>query len=117
MKVFLSYAWKATVLTTLVALLVALPPRSKAQVTRQITSSGSTQPAAAPAGVPGLQNPEIDAALAGSDDDEDLGIDLQGNVSGRTSINRTIAPGPGQGQTVNGRTQAKSNPEVVTSFD
>jgi hypothetical protein len=117
MKVFLSYAWKATVLTTLVALLVALPPRSKAQVTRQITSSGSTQPAAAPAGVPGLQNPEIDAALAGSDDDDDLGIDLQGNVSGRTSINRTIAPGPGQGQTVNGRTQAKSNPEVVTSFD
>jgi len=116
MHVLLSSNWKATVLTALVAALIAFPLRSKAQVTRQISTSGSTQPVATPAGVPGLQNPEIDDALDESDDD-DLGFDLNGNVSGKTSINRSIAPGPGQGQGVIGKGKAKSNPEIVASFD
>ena len=90
---------------------------SNAQVTRQINSSGTTQPVAAPAGVPGLQSPELDQGLDGSDSDDDLGVDLQGNVSGKTAINRSIAPGPGAGPQVIGNGRAKSNPEVVTSFD
>src|SRR5215467_8604515 len=106
---------------SLLALAVALTlcsPCISAQTITQISSSGNTQPVAAPAGVSGIQNPEIDSGLAGSDsDDEDLGIDLNGNVSGRTSINRTIAPGPGQGSNVNGKAKAKSNPEIIDSFD
>lgn len=117
MNVSLSPTLKGTLLTALVAALIAFPLPSKAQVTRQISASGSTQPVATPAGVPGLQNPEIDDALDAGDDDGDLGIDLQGNVSGKTSINRSIAPGPGEGQTVNGNAKAKSNPEIATSFD
>src|SRR5215472_6358964 len=83
---------------SLLALAVALTlcsPCISAQTITQISSSGNTQPVAAPAGVSGIQNPEIDSGLAGSDsDDDDLGIDLQGNVSGPTRLNRSIAPGP-----------------------
>jgi len=106
-------------LPLLVALaLIAGPVSSKGQTVRQITSSGNSQPVATPAGTPaGIQDSEIDSALQGSDDDQDLGIDLQGNVSGSTSINRTIAPGPGSGPSVNGKQRAKSNPQVITSFD
>jgi len=106
---------------SLLALAVALTlcsPCISAQTITQISSSGNTQPVAAPAGVSGIQNPEIDSGLAGSDsDDDDLGIDLQGNVSGPTRLNRSIAPGPGQGQSVNGKAKAKSNPEIINSFD
>ena len=89
-----------------------------AQTKGQITSSGLTQPLSCPVGVPGLQAPEIDAGSNASEsDDDDLGFDLQGNVSGATAINRSIASGPGQGPNINGKTKAKSNPELVTSFD
>lgn len=117
MNVTLSRALKnSAFLFVLISALALLPLTGKAQ-TRQINSSGTTQPAATPAGVPGLQDPEIDSALSGSDDDDDLGIDLQGNVTGRTNINRTIASGPGQGPQAAGKGKAKSNPEVLTSFD
>src|SRR5215475_11286493 len=86
--------------------------RSAAQTVTQLRSAGTTQPISVPANVTGIQNPEVDEALSGGDDDDDLGIDLNGNVSGKTSINRTIAPGPGQGANVNGKAQAKSNPEI-----
>src|SRR5438270_11160748 len=99
------------------AILALMALSSNAQVTRQINSSGTTQPAATPAGVPGLQDPEFDAGLDGNDSDDDLGVDLQGNISGKTAMNRTIAPGPGTGQQVIGKGKAKSNPEIVTSFD
>src|SRR5262249_7232386 len=42
---------------------------------------------------------------------------LQGNVSGKTAMNRSIASGPGAGPQVIGNGKAKSNPEVMTSFD
>ncbi len=99
------------------AMLLLMASNSNAQVTRQINSSGTTQPVAMPAGVPGLQSPEFDEGLAGNDSDDDLGVDLQGNISGKTTMNRSIAPGPGAGPQVVGNGRAKSNPEVVTSFD
>jgi hypothetical protein len=97
--------------------LTLFPIGLTAQRVTQINSSGNTQPAAAPASVTGIQNVEIDSGLAGSDSDDDLGIDLQGNVFGKTSINRTIASGPGQGANVAEKAKAKSNPEIITSFD
>src|SRR5579859_2696282 len=99
------------------AMLVFLAARSNAQVTRQINSSGTAQPVPTQAGLPGIQDQEIDTALAGNDSDDDLGVDIQGNISGKTALNRSIAPGPGQGPTVPGNAKAKSNPEIVTSFD
>jgi hypothetical protein len=90
---------------------------SNAQVTRQINSAGTTQPVATPTGVPGIQDPEFDEGLEGNDSDDDLGVDLQGNISGKTAMNRSIASGPGPAQPANGNAKAKSNPEVTTSFD
>lgn len=103
-------------LTTSAALLL-FAVSSSAQVVRQINSSGTTQPVPTQVGSPGIQDQEIDTALAGNDSDDDLGVDIQGNVSGNTALNRSIAPGPGQGPTVPGNAKAKSNPEIVTSFD
>src|SRR5215469_8112713 len=85
---------------------------SNAQVTRQINSAGTTQPVATPTGVPGIQDPEFDAGLEGNDSDDNLGVDLQGNISGKTAMNRSIASGPGPAQPANGNAKAKSNPEV-----
>ena len=107
---------KKVFLTTSAALLL-FAANSSAQVVRQINSSGTTQPVPTQAGSPGIQDNEIDTALNGNDSDDDLGVDIQGNVSGNTALNRSIAPGPGQGPTVPGNAKAKSNPEIVTSFD
>ncbi|HSK43513.1 MAG TPA: hypothetical protein VLA83_06460, partial [Candidatus Binatia bacterium] len=107
---------KNVFLTTSAALLL-FAASSSAQVVRQITSSGTTQPVPTQVGAPGIQDQEIDTALAGNDSDDDLGVDIQGNISGKTALNRSIAPGAGQGPTVPGNGKAKSNPEIVTSFD
>jgi hypothetical protein len=64
--------------------------------------------------VPGIQQPEIDAAFG--NDDDDLGFDINSG-GGKTALNRTIAPGQGQGPSVTESRKAKSNPEVTTSFD
>ncbi|MGZ4860348.1 MAG: hypothetical protein ACXV8M_12380 [Candidatus Angelobacter sp.] len=105
------------VLFTTSAALLLFVASSSAQVVRQINNAGTTQPVATQTGAPGIQDQEIDTALAGNDSDDDLGVDIQGNVSGKTQINRSIAPGPGQGPQVPGKGKAKSNPEIVTSFD
>jgi hypothetical protein len=102
---------------TTIAALLLFAASSSAQVVRQINSSGTTQPAPTQTGSPGIQDQEIDTALDGNDSDDDLGVDIQGNVSGKTALNRSIAPGPGQGPQVPGNGKAKSNPEIVTSFD
>src|SRR5438270_1101652 len=99
------------------AILALMALSSNAQVTRQINSSGTTQPAATPAGVPGLQDPEFDAGLDGNDSDDDLRDHLPANLAGKTAMSRTITPGPGTGKQVIGKGKAKSNPEVVTSLD
>jgi hypothetical protein len=116
MKVPFLQKWPALCLA-MFALLMLMASNGNTQVTRQINSSGTTQPAATPAGVPGLQDPEFDEGLDGNDSDDDLGVDLQGNISGKTTMNRSIAPGPGAGPQVIGNGRAKSNPELVTSFD
>jgi hypothetical protein len=112
---------KNVFLTTSAALLL-LAATSSAQVVRQINSSGTTQPVPTQVGGPGTQDPgiqdqELDTALNGNDSDDDLGVDIQGNISGKTALNRSIAPGPGQGPQVPGNGKAKSNPEIITSFD
>jgi hypothetical protein len=101
---------------TAIAALFLFAASSSAQVVRQINSSGTTQPQSQQAGVPGVQVPEIDAGLEGNDGDEDVAMDANGNISGKTTEDRSIAPGPGQGLLVPGSAKAKSNPEVVTSF-
>jgi len=69
----------------------------------------------APAGI--IVNPveaiEIDDAL--DDQDEDQAADAAG--SGGGVVNRSIANGPGNGSPTTGKKKAKSNPEVVTSFE
>lgn len=117
MKITLPFVVKSVALVVLATALTLFPTRLTAQTVTQISSSGTTQPVAAPASVTGIQNPETDSALAGSDSDADVGIDDQGNVFGNTSLDRPIAAGPGQGANVAGKSNAKSNPEIVTSFD
>src|SRR6476619_6486720 len=112
---------KNVFLTTSAALLL-FAASSSAQVVRQISPSGTSQPVPTQVGSPGIQDPgiqaqEVDTALDGNDSDDDLGVDIQGNISGKTALNRSIAPGPGQGPQVTGNGKAKSNPEIVTSFD
>jgi hypothetical protein len=116
MKVLLSLR-KSILRLTVGGTIVLITMSANAQVTRQINSSGTTQPVSTPTAVQGLQDQEFDTALAGNDSDDDLGIDLQGNISGKTALNRTIASGPGPAQPVNGQGKAKSNPELITSFD
>lgn len=103
-------------LAALVAAFLMLAINAHSQVTRQITSSGTTQIQNTTVGADsvGIQPQEIDSAADAADDD--LGIDIPG-AGGKTSLNRTIAPGTGQGQTVAGHAPAKSNPQVVTSVD
>src|SRR5438270_10091956 len=118
---YISAQLKKTFLTTSAALLF-FAASSSAQVVRQISPSGTTQPVPTQVGDPGTQNvgiqdQELDTALDGNDSDDDLGVDIQGNISGNTALNRSIAPGPGQGPVVPGNGKAKSNPEIVTSFD
>lgn len=101
---------------SLAALAFTLSPvRSTAQNVSQITSSGTTQPIATPVGTPaGVEESEIDSADAG--DSSDIGLDSNG-AGGTTQTDRTIAPGPGLGANTPGKSKAKSNPEVVASFD
>jgi len=101
-------------LTALVAAFLMLAINANSQVTRQISSSGSTQIQDTTIGADGIQAPEIDSAI--SEGDDDLGIDIPG-AGGKTNLNRSIAPGQGQGQTVAARGHAKSNPEVIISVD
>src|SRR4051812_9820195 len=113
--------FKNVFLTTIAALFL-FAASSSAQVVRQINSSGTSQPVPTQVGSPGTQTPdiqgqEVDTALDGNDSDDDLGVDIQGNISGKTALNRSIAPGPGQGPQVPGSGKAKSNPEIVASFD
>ena len=79
MKVFLSPKM-VCLYTAVFGVLMLMSVSTNAQVTRQINSAGTTQPVATPVGVPGIQDPEFDEGLEGSDSDDDLGVDLQGNI-------------------------------------
>jgi hypothetical protein len=103
-------------LAALVAAFLMLAINANSQVTRQIRSSGSTQIHNTTVGADsvGIQAQETDSAADAGDDD--LGIDIPG-AGGKTSLNRTIAPGTGHGPTVTSHAHAKSNPQVITSVD
>ena len=80
----------------------------QASVKVQVLKSGSGSPVAAPPGSAITGNPEL--APAFSNDNSD-------SPGGRVGINRTIATVTGHGPTVHGSGKAKSNPEVLMSFD
>jgi hypothetical protein len=65
-------------------------------------------------GPDGLQPIEFDPALFGDDADASNGAD---DLSGGAVVNRSIGRGSGAGVKANASGQAKSNPEVVNSFD
>ncbi len=98
---------------TVAALMI--PTTIAAQERMQIKSSGSTQIQNTQTGVAGMQQNEIDEAFSEDEDDIGFDIDIGG---GTTKLDRTIGSGQaGVGPTVAGKNRAKSNPEVVTSFD
>lgn len=98
------------------ALLLCAAPALLAQsgaVTRQIPSSGITTIQPAGIGSGALQSPEFDPALVDNDS-----ADLSGSRgSGGKIINRSIAKSTGHGPIIHGNGKAKSNPELVNSFD
>ncbi len=80
------------------------------QITVRVQASrvGGGSLSTAPAAGGSIGNPEVDPAM--SDDDSDT-------PDGVVALNRTIATTTGNGPTVNGRGKAKSNPELLLSFD
>ncbi|MFL5310547.1 MAG: hypothetical protein ACJ79H_08870 [Myxococcales bacterium] len=81
----------------------------------QISSSGTVTPHAIAPGGDAITNVELDEALAGDQDEDGLDADVAGD--GQTTVNRTIAKGPGAGSPARDAARAKSNPELKLSFD
>jgi len=76
----------------------------------QVYQSGSGSLSSLPPGNINLDSPEVDPATVG-DDDSDTPL------SGGKMVNRSIASQSGNGPTVSGNAKAKSNPELMLSFD
>lgn len=113
-----NFALKASSGLGLALALVFATADLRAQTARQISPSGITQPVATQTSTDtGVAAIETDSSLSVDDNDSDLSLDSQGNVSGGTDLDRTIAPGAGPAPSVNPHTRAKSNPQVLTSFD
>jgi len=89
--------------------------RAAGPVVFQISSAGTTTPQAGPLGGDAITSVELDDALAGQEDENGLDADAAGE--GRTTLNRTIAKGPGAGSSAPASARAKSNPELKLSFD
>src|SRR5712664_2188728 len=99
-----------------IALVIALLPlvvSAQSQSVRQVplTRSGPL-PTTPPVNANAEQGPEVDAALAGDNNDD--GSDAGGPG---ISVNRTVSKGPGAGMVHHGSGQAKSNPELSLSVD
>jgi hypothetical protein len=110
--------------TVMFAWALLTPVNSQAQVVRQITRTGTVQPASTPVGSPSVGTPEFDTAVVGDDtdggDEADLGFDIDGPGSadsGTTRIDRSIARTEGHGSNGRGYGHARSNPEVRLSFE
>src|SRR5690349_13000281 len=93
----LSTQFRSVFLTTSAALFL-FAASSSAQVVRQISPAGTSQPVPTQVGTPGTQDPgiqaqEVDTALDGNDSDDDLCVDMQGNSSSKKALNLSIAPG------------------------
>ena len=90
--------------------LTALTAISYGQVQVKVVRGGNGTISTMPPGGAAIGNPELDPALAGDDDaDTPLG-------SGK-GVNRTIAKGPGTGPAVSASGKAKSNPDLLLTFD
>ena len=92
----------------LVAALATLPANAQSFTTRGIVPSATTNIQPTPQGSDALQSPEFDPSLV----DPDLG-----SLSGGGMVNRSIAVGPGAGLSASSGKKAKSNPQLVLSFD
>jgi hypothetical protein len=88
---------------------VPLAHAAGTQTTVALINAGTTSVASSTAGSADPQANEIDSTTNGGDDGPDS--------SGGIAINRTVAGNPGTGPSVNGSQKAKSNPELVQSFD
>jgi hypothetical protein len=91
---------------------------AKAQNTQQpfiqhIVNAGTTTFQAGGVSSDNLQTPEIDPGMDFADD----GTGSSASPTNGTVINRTDGPGVGHGPFVNGSHNAKSNPELILSFD
>ena len=94
----------------LLALSLAGTAYSAADI-RIISRSGTGVISAAPQGIDGVANPEIDSTLMG------LGDSDSGGLSGGKVVNRSIAQGAGPGAPTKSGKKPKSNPVLTTSFD
>jgi hypothetical protein len=113
-----TYRLCAIVLALGVFLVLVTHRSAKAQNTQQpfvqqIVNAGTSSFQPAVMGSDALQNPEADPAV-------DLGDDGTGatvSASSGAVINRTIAQGAGQGSSGGNGKKAKSNPQLLLSFD
>jgi hypothetical protein len=83
-------------------------------LTPSATVNASTPPFGPSAG--GAQADEIDSSMVGDDADSG-GLDLDQLTNNFGGINRTIAKGAGKPSATSGSGRAKSNPEVLRSFE
>jgi len=95
----------------LVVVLLPLVVWGQSQSVRQVPLARSGPlPATPPLNANAEQGPEFDSALAGEDEDSDVG-------GPGIRVNRTISKGPGSGMLHHGSKKAKSNPELGLSID
>ena len=80
---------------------------------QQIVNGGTSTFQAAEQGADGEQTPEIDPGMDFADD----GTGASASTSNGTVINRTDGPGNGNGPSANSSQKAKSNPQLIQSFD
>jgi hypothetical protein len=87
-------------------------------VTLQVLSGGTTMPRPA---LPGSGDPhdfDIPRGFLGGDEDGDEGgVEINGVFNPRPFVNRRIGTGPGQPVPAVAAGRAKSNPELMLSFD
>ena len=111
-------SWRSRITVASCSALLAMwiPGRAHAAgpVQLVVQNGGSGGTGSDVTGADGLQPNEFDPASFGDDADASGGSD---DLSGGAVINRSIGRGSGAGASVNGSGRAKSNPEVVTSFD
>jgi hypothetical protein len=87
-----------------------------APVTLQLQNAGTTSPQSTTIGGDSITDLEFDLALLAGDADAN-GDDADSLSGDQPIVNRTIAHAHGGGPAVNGSARAKSNPELVRSFD
>jgi hypothetical protein len=111
------HGFRTGLFVAIASALVILPVTGQAQVTRQISSSGTTSLQSTPTQATGVQSLEFDPAIAGDGDSDHLQNSDGSDNTTLTHINRSIAPGHGHGQSVAAHNKSKSNPQQINSFN